>query len=330
MQPVATAITAENIAGAGYKLAAVFFPIIQAGKDRGDPVEFRLEGLTTRIAKAMCLFQADPPEAPIETLFDQAQVSMTTLLGAVGGGHEGLFDKLRSAAEQGFPLSCVIDAPDQRLGTLWTTESTVHLVHQRRAGVPVMRLHEVVECPIQVSLGLGKADAEMPSLLPTLQSYVRLGYCVASIYNPPTWKRQGGANATNCYIVFEKTDSVYCVYVVDATFRCQAGLGTRTVDHEEYLGTIREHAAQGWELAALIDMPDQRLAGFGTTTSTVKLVFQAKTSAGAPGRDPIEVQVPDGSGAGATMQLTHPATGQTVQVVVPQGVGPGDKIKVRP
>ena len=55
------------------------------------------------------------------------------------------------------------------------------------------------------------------------------------------------------------------------------------MDHNQYLAHIQAYASQGWELAGLIDMPDTAMEGFGSISSTIKLIFQAPAGQGAAG-----------------------------------------------
>ena len=62
------------------------------------------------------------------------------------------------------------------------------------------------------------------------------------------------------------------------------------MDHNQYLSVVQNHGNQGWELAGLIDMPDSRVAGFGTIVSTIKLIFQAPALVGPGGYLTPELQ----------------------------------------
>ena len=71
IEPLFNTILAQNIAGAGYNLAAVFLPVISQGKQRGQPMDMQVAGWRTCLAKAMCIFQMDLhyAQTPQETLF---------------------------------------------------------------------------------------------------------------------------------------------------------------------------------------------------------------------------------------------------------------------
>ena len=74
-------ITGQNLAGAGYKLVAVFLPIVTTGKQnqRGLPMDMDSAGCQV-LAKAMCIFQKDlnGVSYPQETLFLKAPIKIKT------------------------------------------------------------------------------------------------------------------------------------------------------------------------------------------------------------------------------------------------------------
>ena len=74
MDPLTNAIMAQNTAGQGYSLAAVFLPVITQGKQKGQPVEMEPLGWRSINAKCMCIFQknAHAPMVPLETLLLQS------------------------------------------------------------------------------------------------------------------------------------------------------------------------------------------------------------------------------------------------------------------
>ena len=107
MEPLFNAIMAQNTAGDGYTLTAVFLPVTTQGKQRGQPMEQEPTGLTTVTARAMCIFQKDLhiPTAPQETLLLNAPMKIKTKPFSMDPtylqveGYEGLYGQLVQAGE---------------------------------------------------------------------------------------------------------------------------------------------------------------------------------------------------------------------------------------
>ena len=104
IEPLLNTIMAQNVAGAGYNLAAVFLPILSQGDQSGQPLEIEEPkwGRTVN-AGSMCIFQKDnhgPPQ-PQQTLFLKAP--MTIKLNHWNSsaievkGYEGLYSQLAQA-----------------------------------------------------------------------------------------------------------------------------------------------------------------------------------------------------------------------------------------
>ena len=94
-----------------------------------------------------------------------------------------------------------------------------------------------------------------------------------------------GLGKSACHLIFQPTDEPYAVLVVDVALLAKAptifdkGPSESIVEHASYLTVIENFVAKGWELAAVIDMPDLAVKQIsGGQTSTVKLVFQARSS----------------------------------------------------
>ena len=77
IEPLINTVIGQNIAGAGYTLAAVFLPVVTQGKQRGLPMDMDSAGCKV-LAKAMCIFQKDlhGPPIPQETLFLKAAMKI--------------------------------------------------------------------------------------------------------------------------------------------------------------------------------------------------------------------------------------------------------------
>ena len=103
MEPLLNTIMAQNIAGTGHKLAAVFLPVVSQGKQKGEPMDFKQAGWGKREAKAMCIFQKDlhGPGLAQETLFLQApmavKVNMWSSSTIEVEGYQGLYGQLAQA-----------------------------------------------------------------------------------------------------------------------------------------------------------------------------------------------------------------------------------------
>ena len=103
MEPLLNTIMAQNIAGAGHKLAAVFLPVVSQGKQKGQPMDMKPAGWRTVVAKAMCIFQKDlhGPDLSQETLFLQAtmaiKINMWSSSAIEVEGYQGLYGQLGQA-----------------------------------------------------------------------------------------------------------------------------------------------------------------------------------------------------------------------------------------
>ena len=82
IEPLINAIQAQNVAGDGYRLVAVFLPVFVEGKYRGKPIDMKASGTNCLsrciLAGAMCIFQKDLsiPPTPQETLFIEAPMKI--------------------------------------------------------------------------------------------------------------------------------------------------------------------------------------------------------------------------------------------------------------
>ena len=150
-----------------------------------------------------------------------------------------------------------------------------------------MSQYLIVNCPIQKdhSAFSGTTRASMPNLVSSLSSYASQGYKISSIYNPPTVSFTGMfSTETACHIALQKTSVNYYMTVCDIPFTVKMSWsGSSSVDHNQYTAYIQAYAAQGWQLAGLIDLPDTAIEGFTTISSTIKLIFQAPALRGGPG-----------------------------------------------
>ena len=103
IEPLLNTIMAENVAGAGYNLAAVFLPIISQGKQKGQPMEIEPVGWRTVKASSMCIFQKDNhgPPPPQQTLFLKAPMTIKVNHWSSSAievkGYEGLYSQLAQA-----------------------------------------------------------------------------------------------------------------------------------------------------------------------------------------------------------------------------------------
>jgi len=174
MDPLLNAIMAQNTAGQGYSLAAVFLPVVT----QGQPMEMERKGWRTITAYCMCIFQknANAPMAPLETLLLKSTMKQKTRQFSIDAiqieGYEGLYGQLGQAGNQGFPLSAVIDEPNMKVKGFTTTETSVHLICQKNQGVqnpPFQYL--IVNCQIKITNNLGSVSASIPDLMNFLSSY---------------------------------------------------------------------------------------------------------------------------------------------------------------
>ena len=103
MEPLLNTIMAQNIAGTGHKLAAVFLPVLTQGKHKGQPMDLEHAGWNGYKAKAMCIFQKDlhGPGLSQETLFLQAPMEVKVKMWSSSAieveGYEGLYGQLAQA-----------------------------------------------------------------------------------------------------------------------------------------------------------------------------------------------------------------------------------------
>ena len=107
MQTLNNTIMAQNTAGAGYKLAAVFLPInTHDQKKKGQPLDGKPIGFRTILGRAMCIFQKDlhDPKVPLETLFLQAPLTVSQSATWSSeqvqvSGYQGLYGQLGQAGQ---------------------------------------------------------------------------------------------------------------------------------------------------------------------------------------------------------------------------------------
>lgn len=249
----------------------------------------------------------------MEVKLDLSKMSVTSdgqVLGGVAsdGGEDDLYTKLKLLGDEGYSLSAVIDDPSTK-NSIWSSKSPVTLVGQRVAGAaPRATTYSVQDVPIEISgipndipndqdfnnrndetPSCSHLIAKMPTLDAVLEEYFGKKKCkLAAVYNPRfiarTDKMQGLGKSA-CHLIFQPTDEPYAVLVVDVALLAKApsifdkGPSESIVEHASYLTVIENFVAKGWELAAVIDMPDLAVKGIsGGQTSTVKLVFQARSS----------------------------------------------------
>ena len=96
IEPLNNAIVAQNVAGDGYRLVAVFLPVFIEGKHKGKPVDMK----RYEYFRAMCIFQKGSSMPPTlqETLFVQApmkiKVNNWSLNAVEVKGYEELYAQL--------------------------------------------------------------------------------------------------------------------------------------------------------------------------------------------------------------------------------------------
>jgi len=206
-----------------------------------------------------------------ETIVLKARINLRDF---AGNGYEGLHQQLSVAAQQGYGLGAVIDEATPKP---WSYDRTVELICQRSQGETLaQRQYVAVHVPMHVQWNCGHVRAGLPTLLQTLEHHGSSGHRVASIYNP-SFAGSFGGGYYECHVIFEKTNVNYQMSVVECAVKVctYAGHQFGTMDHREYYQVISAWSQQGWELAALVDMPDRWNEGccraYG---ATVVLVFQ--------------------------------------------------------
>ena len=118
MEPLVNAIKAQNTAGLGYSLAAIFLPVIAQGRsvERGKAMELEWKGCCggTIEAKAMCIFQkkSDAKMVPVETVILRSTMrqkykpfSMDT---NEVEGYEKIYSQLSQAGKKQKEI-CIVD-----------------------------------------------------------------------------------------------------------------------------------------------------------------------------------------------------------------------------
>ena len=115
--PLMNGIVADNTAGAGFKLAAVFLPVHQEGKEKGKPLELdgRGAGWNSYTVRVMCIYQRDlrDPVVPLETMFLQAPITIQANLFNYSNplevtGYQGMYGQLGQAGEVDREKECEI------------------------------------------------------------------------------------------------------------------------------------------------------------------------------------------------------------------------------
>ena len=274
----------------GYLPAALFFPVEQHGKRRGMPLDFEQSGMMSCIGKAQLLLQrpvGGGGAGTAEIILQSSTITMQAGFGSVAAdGFGALYGALAEKGAQGYTLNAVIDEPNQRMTGFLSAATTVHLVMSRRPGAQGAepKQYTIVSVPVNIQVsGLTSVTATMPELMPTLAKFLSEGHRVAAIYNPPVIAQRGlFSGTTQCHIIFEKTATIYTSAVADSAFTVSQSCCSMDVAHQ-YLPSCGAFLKAGWELAGIIDMPDRRLTGMASGASTVKMIFQAPTTASASG-----------------------------------------------
>jgi len=308
MADVNAQILAESTAGAGFRFVGWNYPVgsVLAGEKAGQPLdfnrptEFSIHAMEELETFAMMVFQqVDMPASPVETKTVSSEMTRTSTSSEINSGgeklnvvetsssYDELFSKLKLLGDEGYSLSAVIDERDAKStlsGTTGVKKSTVTLVGQRVAGAaPRATKYTVQDVPIQIGRpSLTSLSATMPTLNATLEEYFGPKRCkLAAVYYPPTvvTKSQFPFRCDSaCHLIFEATDEPYAVHVVDVAVFSVFSNTAEGVEHASYLTVIENFAAKGWELGAMIGMPDLGMKGFTKSWSTVKLLFQAKSN----------------------------------------------------
>ena len=95
-------------ARAGYRLSAVFLPVFNVGKEKGQPLDGYRVGFRTQMGRVMCIFQKDLhyQEVPLETMFLRAPMTFNAVMSSSPmevSGYQGLYGQLQQSG-QSHPL----------------------------------------------------------------------------------------------------------------------------------------------------------------------------------------------------------------------------------
>jgi len=314
MADVNAQIAAESTAGAGFRFVGWNYPVgsvfaKSSGRDvAGQPLDFKkptafsqglqqANGAAVETFAMMVFQQVDMPASPLETKTVSSEMTRNTTSTAKNGvektqvietssSYDELFSKLKLLGDEGYSLSAVIDWPDPTTtlsGYTQVKKSTVTLVGQRVAGAaPCATTYLVQDVPIEIKgHSFTSLSATMPTLNATLEEYFGPKRCkLAAVYNPPTMLTKSALRRSfesSCHLIFEATDEPYAVHVVDVALFID-GYKDDNVQHASYLTVIENFVAKGWELGAVIGMPDAATKSLTKSASTVKLLFQAKSN----------------------------------------------------
>lgn len=284
MAEVTAQITSESTAGAGFRFVAFTYPVAAYGDAAGKPLDFQRKGMFAADSFGTMVFQQvdTPSGSPLETKVVSCEMTISLSISAMGAketGYDELYSKLQALGDEGYSLSAVIDDPNVKFTGLTSGTSPVSLIGQRTAGSAARKVaYYVQDVPIEIKqASLTVIKATMPTLDATLEEYFGPKRCkLASVYNPPAM--QGALKLKSaCHLIFEATDEPYIVHVVDTVLPMR--LVANGVEYETYLTVVENFVAKGWELAAVIDMPDNATKGLsGKFVSSIKLLFQARSN----------------------------------------------------
>jgi len=277
----------------GLKLAGAFMPKSRDKQTKGFPADGELVSVFKDDYKAnvKLIFQTDRyfKSAPQEVTFLQTAMKHSHAgfsEAETVSGYEDLYTQLNRIGLQGYQLSCVIDEPNRRTTGLNSKESNVHLVCQKAEGhKQAEEIHyQIANCVIEMKYHINSISAAMDNLKPLLSNYLTRGYRLGSVYNTDSTTKTGFSTyESQCQFILEKTAVNYYFVVVDLNFIWKQGWYGRSMDHHQYEDIITGYAIKGWELAAIIEMPDYVSQGSSMYAISVKLIFQAPAAVGAPG-----------------------------------------------
>eukprot|EP00854_Cymbomonas_tetramitiformis_P019992 gene19992-23924_t len=213
-------------------------------------------------------------------------------------GQEVLYAELAAHGAQGYSLSAVFDDPSEK-GDFnpRTMKSPICLVMQKPKdpSLALPRSFMIVNCPIHVEIDMGCCTApmvhsSMPHLNNVLQMMATNRYRLGGCFLPKVVQRHSGCSVSydqECQLIFEGGQpefytfaAVPCQWVYKIGNCCNATgccpTVNNTFDLRSVEETVKAWTAQGWEPAAIINMPACRQQCCSHEISNeVMVIFQA-------------------------------------------------------
>lgn len=226
--------------------------------------------------------------------------------------HREMTDMVARYGAQSYHLAGTYHPPDTRPSWDSRSHPTIQLIFQRPFLSPSVIPPAVLYRSCVLDVVANQTSTEIVDLSPTLNSLASQGFSLAAAINPGSARiLQAKGVPSQIHFFFEKIQGENSPVLSSTVVKCQMtvtnfAFGTKVKG--DYVSVIREYAAAGWTLQALIDIPDCVVSGL----STIFLVFQAPTPDQSQDAPAVPgVLQPDKRVDNPKNGPTHPESGET-------------------